>query len=85
MTAFAVINGGIPYGAISFQPARARPTLLLGAADDKFQLPKMRELAERMKKDGWPNELRIRPGGHGLQTEDVTAVVTFFDGVLAAN
>lgn len=80
---YAVLHGGIPSGVSTFDGSRSRATLLIAAAEDKWQLPKMQALSKAMSKAGWSNELRVRQGFHALQREDVEAVLEFFEETLA--
>ncbi len=81
---YAVLHGGLPQGLTQFDKTRARPTLLIAASEDPWQLPKMQALSKAMSQSDWPNELRVRAGGHGLQHEDAKAALDFFDATLAA-
>ena len=47
---YAIVHGGVPDGPIAFPRSRARPTILLAAHDDTFQLAKMQQLSERLNR-----------------------------------
>jgi predicted esterase len=65
----------------TFEPARAIPVLLVAAEEDRWQLPKMRELDRLLGVAGWPHTLRVRPGAHALLPEDVAAALEFLSSI----
>jgi poly(3-hydroxybutyrate) depolymerase len=74
--AYAVVNGGQLVA-----PAKSKstpPMLLIAAADDRDQGPKMRELHDGLTKASWAHAFCSRPGSHPLTPDDVEMSVRFF-------
>ncbi len=70
--AYVVMHAGPVTGSV-FTPERARPTLLLGATHDVYQLPGMKRLAELLPEA----RFTIRNGVHEVTQEDVKALFDF--------
>lgn len=78
--AFAILHGGAIKPA-NFDPARARPMLLIAAAEDAHQKPRMDELDALLTSRGVPHTYEVRPGGHALTDEDIARALAFFEEV----
>jgi poly(3-hydroxybutyrate) depolymerase len=74
---FAIFHGG-PVEPTTFQANRAVPSLLVAAADDPWQKPKMDRLHNLMNEGGWPNKYEIRSGKHELTDTDIVKALAFF-------
>lgn len=70
--AYVVMHAGPVTGSV-FTPDRARPTLLLGATRDPYQLPSMKRLAALLP----DARFVIRDGVHEVTPEDVKALFDF--------
>jgi poly(3-hydroxybutyrate) depolymerase len=83
--AYSIVNGGMlePVPRV----AKPMPIMLISAADDMVQGPKMKELNDSFSKASWMHAFCTRPGQHPLAQEDVQASLRFFqhdhDGNLA--
>jgi predicted esterase len=75
--AYAIAHGGA-VEPCWFDPSRPAPMLLLSAEGDQWQAPLMAELHERLDEASWPNEHRIRQGGHALTAGDIEDALGFF-------
>lgn len=74
--AYVVLHAGPVTGSI-FTPARARPALLLGAAQDAYQLPGMKRLQSMLEEAKWSSLLKVREGVHEVTQADVAALFDF--------
>jgi len=78
----AILHGG-PVLPSTYDRARAIPVLLVAADEDRWQLPKMRELDTLLGDAGWPRTLRVRAGTHSLAAGDVAAALDFVSSAIA--
>ena len=78
--AYVVMHAG-PVTGSTFPAERARPTLLLGAAQDAYQLPGMKRLATMLEEAKWPARLSVREGVHEVTPEDVKALFDFVEAL----
>lgn len=85
--AYAIVNGG-PLEPVP-KTAKQVPVMLVSAADDPTQAPKMKELHDGLSKAAWPHAFCSRPGAHPLAAEDIDAATRFFkregEGTLKAS
>jgi poly(3-hydroxybutyrate) depolymerase len=73
---YVVMHAGNVTGQ-SFPAERARPTLLLGATKDTFQLPTMKRLSSMLDEAKWPARLSVREGVHEVTPADVKELFDF--------
>ncbi len=76
---WALVSGGSP----GEEPATSKvrpPVLLLSAAEDAEQGPRLKALGQQLAGEKWPVTQCSRSGGHVLSGDDVDAALRFFRG-----
>ncbi len=79
-SAWVVMHAGNVTGQ-SFPAERARPTLLLGASRDTYQLPTMKRLKGMLDEAKWPATMSVREGVHEVTSVDAKALFDFVAGL----
>ncbi|MBX7113216.1 MAG: hypothetical protein K1X64_02690 [Myxococcaceae bacterium] len=74
---FGILHGG-PVEPAVFLAERAVPSLLISAAGDQWQGPKMKRLHQLMEQGGWAHTYEVRAGEHQLTDADIEQTLLFF-------
>lgn len=74
---YVVLHAG-PVNGQTFPLERAKPSLLLAASKDEYQLPGMKRLEVMLDEAKWPAvALSVREGVHEVTAEDAKALIDF--------
>lgn len=74
---YAVMHAGSVTGQSFDAAARGRPTLLIAATRDTYQLPTMKRLHAMLEEARWPVKLIVNDGVHEVTPADAKALFDF--------